>query len=99
MRVSPVLNRLRLDHFFDVLFNFCTWQHHFSSAAGAADLEIHAHAQHLKAGSTAGVLFAGEDGIAHSNVHIVGRSLLPAGGQALYLRQTQLLRAAHTDIV
>ena len=55
--------------------------------------------QRILKSSTAGVLFAGEDGIAHSNVHIVGRSLLPAGGQALYLRQTQLLRAAHTDIV
>ena len=47
-------------------------------AASAPDLEIHADAQHFKALRTAGVLFAGEDGIAYSNVHNLGFSLLPA---------------------
>ena len=67
-----------LYHLFDVLFNFSTRQHHLMPAASAPDLEIHADAQHFKALRTAGVLFAGEDGIAYSNVHNLGFSLLPA---------------------
>ena len=58
-------------------FNFRAGQHDLTAAAHAADLEIHADTQHFKAGSPAGVLLAGEDGISHSDIHSVGRSLLP----------------------
>ena len=54
----------------DVFFDLGPWQHDLAAAARAADLEIHAHTQHLEAGCSAGVLLAGEDGIADCNVHI-----------------------------
>ena len=66
---SAEVGMVNLNHFFDVLFNFCAGQHDLAATARAADPEIHAHAQHLKACSAAGVLFAGEDGISHCNVH------------------------------
>ena len=62
---------------FDVFFDLCAGQHDLAAAARAADLEIHAHPQHLEAGRSAGVLFAGEDGISNCDIH-EQLSLLPA---------------------
>ena len=74
--VCRTLDLPGLYHLFDVLFNFSTRQHHLMPAASAPDLEIHADAQHFKALRTAGVLFAGEDGISNCDIH-EQLSLLP----------------------
>ena len=66
----------RFDDLFDVLLDLRPGQHDLAATARAADLEIHAHPQHLEACCSAGVLFAGEDGIADCNIHI--ESLLSA---------------------
>ena len=71
----------RPDDFFDVLLDLCPGQHDLAAAARAADLEIHAHPQHLEAGRSAGVLFAGEDGISNCDIH-EQLSLLPVPAQA-----------------
>ena len=58
-----LLGSAGLEHFLDVFFNFRAGQHDLTAAARAADLEIHADPEHLEAGSSARVFFAGLDGI------------------------------------
>ena len=43
--------------------------HDLAAAAGAADLEIHAHTQHIEAACSAGMGLFGEDLIPNTNVH------------------------------
>ena len=97
------------DDFFDVLLDLGTGQHDLTASARTADLEIHADPQHLEAGRPAGMLFAGLDGIAHCDIHVVS-SLLPvdtgrvypnAGTYRYSINQTRtkckyLLPSAHT---
>ena len=60
---------LTTQHFFDVFFDLDPGQHDLSSAALAADLEIHAHTQYIKPICTAGMLFFGLDHIADLYIH------------------------------
>ena len=74
-------------------FNFRAGQHDLTAAARAADLEIHTDPEHLEAGSSARVFFAGLDGISHCDIHVLSL-LRPLAGQY----PVQLVSMPHIQI-
>ena len=90
-----LLGSAGLEHFLDVFFNFRAGQHDLTAAARAADLEIHTDPEHLEAGSSARVFFAGL--MVSPTAISIFLSLLPPLGGAVPCAAG--FHAAHTDIV
>jgi hypothetical protein len=67
------------DYLLYIPLNLHSRQHHFAPAPFALNAKIHAHAQHLKTHTSAGVLLLGHYHIAHVHIHQAFSPPLSAG--------------------